>query len=68
MHRSRGDGTLVLLVEVQPQPLATVRRSVVLDEIGDENLRATMEQALARAREELEVGRLLGSGRRKAVA
>ena len=68
VHRSRRDGTLVLLAEVQPQPLATLRRSVVVDEIGEENVCATMEEALARAREELEVTRLLGGDRGAAVA
>jgi hypothetical protein len=60
----------VLLAEVQPQPMATLRRSVLIDEIGEENLCASMEEALARAHEELEVSRLLGDGgsKREAVA
>jgi hypothetical protein len=47
-----------------------LRRSALLDEIGDENVCATMDEALARAREELEVRRLLGrgSGQREPVA
>ncbi|MDQ3995965.1 MAG: hypothetical protein M3303_02990 [Gemmatimonadota bacterium] len=70
VRRSRGDGTLVLLSELQPQPLATLRRSVFVDVIGEENICATMEEAVARAHEELEVRRLLGrgSGHREAVA
>jgi SulP family sulfate permease len=64
-HRSRREGTLVLLSELQPQPLATLRRSALLEEIGEENVCATMDEALARAREELEVRRLLGRGSRK---
>jgi SulP family sulfate permease len=68
VHRSRRDGTLVLLAEVQPQPLVTLRRSVIIDEIGEENLCATMEGALSRAREELEVRRLLGVGGGREVA
>jgi SulP family sulfate permease len=70
VRRSRRDGTLVLLAEVQPQPMATLRRSVLIDEIGEENLCASMEEALARAHEELEVGRLLGDGgsKREVVA
>ena len=50
--------------------MATLRRSVLIDEIGEENLCASMEEALARAHEELEVSRLLGDGgsKREAVA
>jgi sulfate permease, SulP family len=62
VRRSRRDGTLVLLAELRPQPLATLRRSVLVEEIGEENVCATMEEALARAHEELEVRRLLGRG------
>jgi SulP family sulfate permease len=65
VRRSRRDGTLVLLSEVPPQPLATLRRSVLVEEIGEENVCATMEQALARAHEELELRRLLGDGTAK---
>jgi sulfate permease, SulP family len=70
VRRSRREGTRVLLAEVQPQPLATLRRSVLVDEIGEENVCATMEEALARAHEELELRRLLGEGggRRETVA
>ena len=65
VRRSRHDGTLVLLAELQPQPLATLHRSVLMDEIGEENVCATMEEALARAHEELELRRLLGRGSRQ---
>ena len=70
VRRSRREGTLVLLSELQPQPLSTLRRSALVDEIGEENVCATMDEALARAREELEVRRLLGrgSGQKEAVA
>jgi sulfate permease, SulP family len=70
VRRSRRDGTLVLLAELQPQPLATLRRSVLIDEIGEENVCGTMEEALARAHEEIEARRLLGRGsvQRDAVA
>ena len=68
VHRSRRDGTLVLLAEVQAQPLEALRRSVLLDEIGEENIVATLEAALTRAREELELRRLLAtSGRHRAA-
>jgi hypothetical protein len=53
---------LVLLSELQPQPLATLSRSALLDEIGSENVCDTMDQALARAREELDLRTLLRHG------
>ena len=43
VHRSRHDGTMVLLCEVQPQPLQALRRSVLIDEIGEEHILATLE-------------------------
>jgi hypothetical protein len=48
----------------------TLHRSVLIDEIGEENVCATMEAAVTRAREEVELRRLLGrgSGQREAVA
>ena len=60
VHRSRRDGTLVLLSEVQPQPLQALRRSVLIDEIGEEHLCPSLEAALARAEEEQAVRQLLG--------
>jgi SulP family sulfate permease len=70
VRRSRRAGTLVLLSEVQPQPLATLRRSVLVEEIGEENVCVTMEEALGRAHEELELRRVLGdaAGKREPVA
>jgi SulP family sulfate permease len=69
VHRSRRDGTLVLLSEVQPQPLQALSRSILINEIGEENLCPTLETALARAREEVELRRLFdSSGKRGAVA
>ena len=59
VHRSRADGTLVLLAEVQPQPMTTIRTSSVLEEIGEEHLCESIEEALARAAEEVETRRLL---------
>jgi SulP family sulfate permease len=59
VHRSRRDGTMVLLCEVQPQPLQALQRSVLMDEIGEEHVLPTLEAALARASEELEVRKLL---------
>jgi SulP family sulfate permease len=66
--RSRRDGTLVLLSEVQPQPLDALRKSVLLEEIGEEHIHATLEGAIARAREELEARNLLETpGRHRAA-
>jgi SulP family sulfate permease len=50
VHRSRKDGTLVLLSDVHTQPLVAIGRSAVLDEIGDENLFGNVDDALDRAR------------------
>lgn len=59
VHRSRRDGTLVLLSEVQPQPLQALRRSVLIDEIGEEHICPTLEAAVARAEEEQALRKLL---------
>ena len=68
VHRSRRDGTMVLLSEIQAQPLEALRRSVLLDEIGEEHIVETLGAALERAREELELRRMLQlSGRHRAV-
>ena len=61
VHRSRGDGTLVLLAEVQPQPLQALRRSILIDEIGEEHICPSLDAALARAREEEQVRQVLSS-------
>jgi SulP family sulfate permease len=50
VHRSRKDGTLVLLSDVHTQPLVAIGRSAVLEEIGDENLFGNIDDALDRAR------------------
>ncbi|HYD54593.1 MAG TPA: SulP family inorganic anion transporter [Gemmatimonadaceae bacterium] len=68
VHRSRADGTLVLLTEAQGATLAVLRASSVLEEIGEEHLCATIEEALTRAGEEIELRRLLrGTGGHAAV-
>ena len=54
-------GALVLLSGVQEQPMAAIRRSPVLDEIGEENMYPAFAEAVARASEELEAGRIIGS-------
>lgn len=50
VHRSRKDGTLVLLSDVHTQPLVAIGRSAVLEEIGEENLFGNIDDALDHAR------------------
>jgi SulP family sulfate permease len=50
VHRSRKDGSHVLLSDVHMQPLVALTGSPVLEEIGQENLFANIDDALARAR------------------
>ncbi len=53
VHRSRGDGTLVLISDIHTQPRLALERSAVFDEIGATNIFETLDDALARAREHL---------------
>jgi SulP family sulfate permease len=50
VKRSRGDGTKVLLAEVQPQPLGVLLASTAGAEMGSESICADVEEALDRAR------------------
>ena len=50
VHRSRHDGTGVLFSDVHMQPLVALTGSAVLEEIGQENVCANLDDALARAR------------------
>jgi SulP family sulfate permease len=50
VHRTRGDGTLVLIADIHTQPLVALGRSAVLDEIGEENVFGNLDDALNRAR------------------
>ena len=50
VHRSRKDGTLVVLSDVHMQPLVALTGSALLAEIGDENLFGNLDDALNRAR------------------
>jgi hypothetical protein len=60
---------MVLLSEVESQPLQALRRSVLLDEIGEEHIYPTLDAALERAKEEVELRQLLGvTGQRHAIA
>jgi len=53
VHRSRGDGTLVLISDIHTQPRLALERSAVFDEIGAQNICETLDDALDRAREHL---------------
>ena len=50
VHRSRKDGTTVLLSDVHMQPLVALTGSPVMEEIGQENIFANLDDALDRAR------------------
>ena len=50
VHRTRKDGTLVIISEAQAQPLAALASSVTMEDLGAENVVPTLEAALARAR------------------
>jgi len=47
VRRTRQDRTLVLISEVQNQPLTAMRRSGLLDEIGQDHVLGTIDLALA---------------------
>lgn len=49
VHRSRRDGTLVLLSDVHSQPLVAMSRSGLLDEIGEDAAFGNLDDALDRA-------------------
>ena len=51
VHRSRKDGTTVLLSDVHMQPLVALTGSTVLEEIGSENVFSNLDDALRRARD-----------------
>jgi sulfate permease, SulP family len=56
VRRTRHDRTLVLISELQHQPLVAMRRSGLLDEIGQDNVVGTIDLALAFAQQHL-IGR-----------
>jgi SulP family sulfate permease len=60
VHRSRGDGTLVLISDISAQPRMALERSAVFDDIGEECIFATLDDALAAAREHLHIAVHLG--------
>lgn len=51
VHRTRKDGTVVILAEAQSQPLAALSNSVTITEIGERNVVPSLEAAIARATE-----------------
>ena len=51
IHRTRRDGTAVLLADVRAQPLAALTASRVMDELGPANVFPTIDAALLHARE-----------------
>ena len=51
VHRTRKDGTVVILAEAQSQPLAALSNSVTITEIGERNVVRSLEAAIARATE-----------------
>jgi sulfate permease, SulP family len=53
VHRSRGDGTLVLISDIHTQPLVAIGKSTVLEEIGEENIFGNLDDALNHARRHL---------------
>ncbi len=53
VKRSRKDGTIVLLSDVHTQPLLALSRSAALEQIGEDNLFATLDDALEHARRQL---------------
>jgi SulP family sulfate permease len=55
VHRSRRDGTLVLIAGLQDQPRMALERSAVFDEIGEEHLFKSLDDALEAAREHLDI-------------
>ena len=49
-RRVRKDGTRIMLVEVHDQPMIALTKSYLLNEIGEENVLGTVEEALEAAR------------------
>jgi len=62
VHRSRGDGTLVLISDIHTQPRMALERSAVFEEIGEEHIFDNLDTALAAAREHLHIEAHLAAG------
>jgi SulP family sulfate permease len=63
VRRAHREGTLVILSGVHEQPRVAFGRTGLLDEVGEENLCGELAEALAAAREHLEIGSVLGTHR-----
>jgi SulP family sulfate permease len=50
VHRSRREGTLVILSDVHTQPVVAIERSGLYDELGEDNVTGNLDDALNRAR------------------
>lgn len=61
VRRLRHEGTLVILSELHAQPREALGRSTVLDDVGPENLAATLDAALVIADEHLQARELTAS-------
>ena len=55
VHRSRREGTRVILSEVHAQPMMALARSPILTDVGEENLAGSIDQALAMAQQVLDL-------------
>jgi SulP family sulfate permease len=53
LRRTKKEGGLLVLCEVRSQPLSALRRSGLMDELGDANVVESLEDALERARRHL---------------
>jgi SulP family sulfate permease len=53
VHRSRNEGTLVILSDVHAQPVVALERSGMYDALGEENIHGNIDDALNRARAHL---------------
>ena len=53
IHRSRGEGILVILSDVHAQPVVALDRSGLYDELGEENIHGNLDDALNRGRQHL---------------
>jgi SulP family sulfate permease len=56
VRRTRQDGTRVMLSELRSQPMMALGKSGALDEIGDDDLFGSVEEAVALVRAELGTG------------
>jgi len=53
VHRSRRDGSLVILSDVHAQPVVAIERSGLYADVGEENIHGNIDDALNRARAHL---------------